>query len=364
LPKPPIGGPAPTPPLGGGALAAALPTAVVQLSAAIAHVAVNTTQAQAELASLFPGIAPATVFTGLTGLMTEVSRMPALGNHRCHDYPCDGGCDRPAYADPVGRVMTLCPSFLNNPSPADNATTLLHEGLHMVPGLTTVDTAYRGSRLIDFITGAEAVTNTDSYVVLILRLAGAAAGGPPTDPVGTLLPAERTAARRALAFTEQWLLTADWDTTLLYEAIKTNKGRVGGWNPAETYQAGSQHAIAATFGLTDPGPAAPFLVTPTENDQWIVAGVHDRYNRMMRAVWSIPITVTSSAAGPDAWAANLGSAVTVTPAFFALTAPDQVLRLIELMAASLPPADVPVARRRTYAIGAQQLWTHSGRTGP
>ncbi|WP_270938992.1 eCIS core domain-containing protein, partial [Falsiroseomonas oryzae] len=367
----PVAGPA-VPPLGGGGVAcnpvepcgaafnSAFPIALVRLTTAIALTAANTPDAQAHSATLFPGVPLADVLTGLTGLLGELARMPA--NHVCHNG-CDGQCDRPAYADPGARVMTLCPDFLGSADAAGNAITLLHEGLHMVPGLTTEDIAYRSSRMIDFIGGAQARDNTDSYVVLILRLSGAAAGGPPVDPVGGLPAADQPAARRSLAFLEQWLLQADWDTAQLYEAIKDNKGRAGGWDPAAAYHAGTQHAIAATFGLTDPGAAAPFLATPTDQDQWAVAGIRDRYNRMMFAVWQTPVTVTQTA-GPENWAASLGNAVEVTPAFFALAAPDQVLRLLELLAGSLPAADVPVARRRSYAEGAQHIWTHSGRAGP
>jgi outer membrane protein OmpA-like peptidoglycan-associated protein len=371
VPTPSGGAPA-VPPLGGGgpctvaigcgtSFTSAHPLAVAQLTTAIAQVAVGTPAARAQLAAMFPGVPQPTVLAGLTGLLSELARMPA--NHRCHDYPCDAACSRPAYADPAARVMTLCPAFINGGSVAENAALLLHEGLHMVPGLTTQDTAYRQSRMIDAISGAQARTNTDSYVVLILRLSGGTAQMPPADPLASLAPPEQTAARRALAFTEQWLLQADWDSSLLYEAIKRNKGRGGGWDPADAYHAGTLHAVAATFGLTDPG-AAPFAATPVDADQWAVAGIHDRYNRMMAAVWMRPITVASSAAGPEAWAAGLGNAVSVTPGFFALAPPDQVLRLIELMAGSLPTADVPAARRRDYAVGAQQIWTHSGRSGP
>jgi hypothetical protein len=72
--------------------------------------------------------------------------------------------------------------------------------------------------------------------------------------------------------------------------------------------------------------------------------------------------VTSGAA--DAWAPNLGTAATLSPAFFALTAPAQVLRLIKLMAGSLQTSDVRAGRRRDDATGAQRIRLHAGRTGP
>ncbi len=345
----------------GTSLTTAHPVATSMLSAAKTAVDTPTPAATTQLGTLFPGIPRADIQTALNGLVTEVARMTAAANHRCHDYPCDSMCDRPGYASPASRVMTLCPSFVNGSNVTENAVLLLHEGLHMVPGLTTEDFAYRSSRFIDFIPSAQARTNTDSFVLLIIRLSGSSASGPLADPVGGLAAADQLPARRAIAFAEQWLLMADWDSKQLYEAIKIEKTSVGGWTAAHHYQAGTQHAIAATFGLTDPGPA-PFATVPTQADQEKVAGLNDRYRRMMYALWVTPITVTSGAA--DAWAPNLGNAATLSPAFFALTAPGQVLRLIELMAGSLPTSDVPAGRRRDYATGAQQIWLHAGRTGP
>ncbi len=371
VPTPSGGGPAVSP-LGSGvcnpvepcgtAFSTALPVAMSKLVTAIAMIAANTPAAAAQLSTLFPGTPAATVMTGLSGLAGQLGVMTA--NHQCHNA-CDAGCSRPAYMSGSGAtaMMTLCPGFLNDPSIDERALLLLHEGLHAVPGLTTVDFAYRHSRFIDFIPAAQAVTNTDSYVLLILRLSGGGGSGPPVDPVGSLPGPDQLPAQRALAFTEQWLLNAEWDTVNLYEKITTNRGRAGGWQTADEYYATVQHAIAGTFAMTDPGTTSPFAA-PTMDDQVKAAGLHDRYERMMRAIWMIPVTVNSTAAGPEAWAANLGPAVTVTPAFFALGAADQVLRLIELMAGSLPTRDVPSSRRRDYAVGAQQMWLNAGRTGP
>jgi hypothetical protein len=370
VPTPTGGGPAVSP-IGSGtcspvepcgtAFATALPLAITQLVVAIALI--GTPAGAAQLATLFPGIPAPTVLAGLNGLLAQLGVMTA--NHQCHNG-CDPGCSRMAYMSGSGAtaMMTLCPGFLYAPSVNDRAALLLHEGLHAVPGLTTTDFAYMDTRYIDFLTSAEALSNTDSYVLLIIRLAGGSAAGPPADPVASLPAADQLAARRSLAFVEQWLYNAEWDTVNLYKAITTNRGLAAGWSAADAYYATVQHAIAATFGLTDPGAAAPFTPAPTMDDQTTVAGLHDRYDRMLMAVLRTPVTVTSSAAGPETWAAGLGPAVTVTPGFFALSAADQVLRLIELMAGSLPTRDVPASRRRDYAVGAQQMWLNAGRTGP
>jgi hypothetical protein len=345
----------------GTSFTTAIGLALPQVISAKAQVDAATPAATAQVATLFPGTPIAQIQGNMAGLLTEMGGLSA--NHRCHDYPCDAGCDRPAYANPATHMMTLCPGFVNGTNLVENATLLIHEALHMVTGLTTIDFAYRRSRFIDFIPGTQSQTNTDSFVLLVIRLSGSSAAGPPADPVGSLAGPEQLPARRALAFAEQWLLEADWRIKLLYEGIKANRGSATGWTAgsAPAAMAATQRAIAATFGLTDPGPS-PHANAPTQGDQEIVAGLADRYRRMMFALWTRPITVTNGAA--DVWAAGLGNSVVLSPAFFALSAPDQVLRLIELMAGSLTTSDVPTTRRRDYATGAQQIWAAAGRTGP
>gem|GEM_PF-6521347 len=349
-----------------GKFAAAHPVAAGMLSTAIGEVSGPTAAATAQLGTLFPGTSQATVLAGLTGLNAQVGVMTA--NHQCHNT-CDTRCvTRPAFNTGSGpaAMMTLCPGFESGTNTQENALLLLHEGLHATVGLTTTDFAYRRSRFIDMVPGTQSATNTDSYVLLIMRLGGAAPGsGPPTDTTPGLTAADSHAAHTALTYAEQWLLNAEWDTSQLYESIKANVGHAGGWPAASDYHAGAQHAIGWIFGLSDPGPVSPYTNPPTHDDQIKLAGIHDRYQRMMFAVWTKPITVNAApAGGTDAWAGNLGPSVTVTPAFLALSAFDQVARLIELMAGSLPTSDVPVARRRNYADAAAQLWWHAGRSGP
>jgi hypothetical protein len=347
----------------GGAFGRAHPLAVDMVNKAVTAVTNNTPAAAAELANLFPGVARATVLTGLTGLQTQLGIMPA--RHECHNT-CDGGCTRPGYNNGSGptAMMTLCPGFINRTSDIDNADLLMHEGLHATPGLTTVDTAYYTTRMITQLSGAQAQTNTDSYVLLIRRLqpGGMVGGGPPVDPVAGMNAAEQNAARQALMYLEQWLLTDEFDTSLLYEAVKRNVGRVGGWRGADSFEAEMQHRIASLFGLTDPGPGPAYATVPTDADKVKIAGIYDRYHRMRQAVYQQAITVNKIAAGPDAWAANLGTSVAVTAPFFAMSPVDQVMHLVRLMLESMP--DVPAVRRTAYAQGANQIRSNRGGIGP
>jgi len=270
----------------------------------------------AQLATFFPGVPAATISGQLSSLLTQLGVMAGAGGTQCHNT-CDGACARPGYMGGQGAtaVMTLCPAFLHDFTLDDRVEMLMHEGMHASPGSPVVDQAYRSQRVIGSLTGPQAETNTDSYINLILRLqpgvSGPIPGGPPTDPQVGMTAAEGAAAERALGFIEKWVEVAEWDTSQLYEAIKGNIGRAGGWNPADQYHAETQHAIGWLLTLTDPGNVPPFLITPVRADQVKVAGIHDRYDRMNRAVASTPITMTKGAA--DAWAASLGASLSSCP---------------------------------------------------
>ncbi len=345
----------------GTAFSTAQPVAVVRVTAASAALTAGSAATMAIYNSIFPGVATATVITRLNDLVTQLGVMATPAGKQCHNT-CDGKCSRPGYNGGQGpaAVMTLCPDFLDTFTLNDRVEMLMHEGMHATPGSPVVDRAYRSQRLIDTLSGGQAETNTDNYVSLILRLqAGAPAtlpGGPPADTTGTMTAAEATTARQALAFMEKWVEIAEWDTSQLYDAIRANIGRAGGWDPASEYHADTQHRIGWLLGLTDPGPAAPRATAPTHEDQVKVAGIHDRYQRMSSAVAFRVIAMDKGAA--EAWAPNAGPSVVVSPAFFGLTPMDRVVSLMVLLETSMP--DIPAGLRTAYAQAANQIRWHKG----
>ena len=344
----------------------AQPVAVAKVVAALTALATPTPSTTALLNSFFPGIPPATIVSRLNSLLTQLGVMAAAGGHQCHNT-CDGACSRPGFMGGQGAtaVMTLCPDFIHSFTLDDRVEMLMHEGMHATSGPHVVDTAYRSQRLIGFLSGAQAETNTDSYINLILRLqagvAGPIPGGPPTDLMAAGMSAsEENACRRALAFLEKWVEIAEWDTSQLYEAIKRNIGRAGGWDPADQYHAETQHVIGWILPLTDPGAAPPFATPPTVADKIKVAGIHDRYQRMSQAVAFTPISISKGAS--DLWAPDLGPSFAVSASFFGLAPGDQVLHLLRLMTTSMP--DVPAPLRSNYADAANQIRWHKTGIGP
>jgi hypothetical protein len=351
----------------GTSFTSAQPVALTMVNAAVTALAAHTPATIAVANAFFPGVPQATVTARLNSLLTQLGVMATATGKQCHNT-CDGLCSRPGYNSGQGpaAIMTLCPAFIYSFTADQRVRMLIHEGMHATSGAPVVDSAYGSQRLIDFLTGAQAATNTDSYVNLILRLQpgliGSVSGGPPTDPpaVGMSVP-EEAATRRALAFLEKWVEIAEWDTSQLYEAIKHNIGRVGGWDPADDYHAATQHAIGWLLTLTDPGPVPPYATPPTETDKVKTAGIHDRYQRMSRAVSYTPISISKGAA--EGWAADLGPSFVVAAPFFGLgNAGDQVLHLFRLMTTSMP--DVPAGLRSNYADAANQIRWHKKGIGP
>ncbi|GAB3422928.1 eCIS core domain-containing M35 family metalloendopeptidase [Niabella aquatica] len=314
----------------GGAFAGAFPLALSWVAIAHAQVAAATPTATAQASLLFPGV-PITVVEGhLRNLLGQVAALPL--QHRCHNT-CDGGCSRPAYNRGTGSssMMTLCPDFLSGTNTSESAQTLVHESLHATSGLATVDTAYSTTRLIQNLTGSQALTNTDSYVLLVLRLAGVTALPlPAADNLSSLLPGEQTHAARALSALEQWLLNADFDTSLIYTAMDRNIGRASGWHADDGFAAEDTHQIASFVGLTDPGPD-PYLNAPVAADKAKMAGMWDRFNPMMWSVYMRNITVNKVSGTAEKWAPGMGAWVDVNNSFFSMSAEDSVKHLLRLL---------------------------------
>ncbi len=343
------------------------------------------------LRTLFGGLSPSAatrlgtamghlpaIKTKLTNLKTHLVDMALPAHNQCHNL-CDGGCgDRPAYNTDVGAasMMTLCPTFFDPSHTAvENAATLIHEGAHGTTGLATEDLAYETTRQIAFLTDTDAMHNTDSYVLLIrlINSPGSVSIGPaPADRdvvAGTTAAEERT-AREAVAHLERWLLLADFDTQSLYDTVNRSLPPAPAWasGPGDAFNRETMGRIAAFFGLTNPGPVAPFTL-PTPTDRGKIASIHDRFIQMRRVVYATPISISKIPVGADVWAAGVGipgtgagSSVSLTPAFFALPTPlARVRRLVELISAATP--DISPAMVPNYVEAADQIRLHRG-VGP
>ena len=198
--------------------------------------------------------------------------------------------------------MTLCPAFLDNPADIDgNAATLIDESAHGTTGLATVDKAYGHTRLIHALTTADALANSDSYVLLVRNLVAHAAGGAGPaggvagDSITGLSAADTAKARVALAHLEKWLTMSDQDVGFVYATVHAAvKG--GTWTgDTMPFNRETLHRIAPHFGLTDPGTAAPFPL-PVAADRVKLAAIHDRFKAMRSVMWSTGVAISAGAA--------------------------------------------------------------------
>src|SRR6202011_2882637 len=120
-------------------------------------------------------------------------------------------------------------------------------------GLVTEDKAYSHERLIEFLSLADALKNSDSYRLLVrlFDTPGSMAVGPATpDPLaGGIVPgsAEEKAARRTIAWMEKWLIWSYQEMSSLYDTIHRSSAAAVWTN---SYSKDTLSLVAPLFGLT------------------------------------------------------------------------------------------------------------------
>jgi hypothetical protein len=116
----------------------------------------------------------------------------------------DPECDATAFV--LGSRMVFCAPFFTHPSDRYRAGVLIHEVAHTLVGLDIEDRAYRGDRLLEFLTPAEAVNNAESYEMFVRELGTGRAveGKPPRDEVDDCAPDVKRQIREALGRAQRW----------------------------------------------------------------------------------------------------------------------------------------------------------------
>ena len=247
-------------------------------------------------------------------------------------------CNRAAGAYVTGRGMggdstlTLCP-----PDPYD-IQVIIHESAHAAKDFGTADHAYRHESLIFHLTTEQAMTNTDSYVVLIELLNAADPskvefGSPnPVRSLPGVTREERAQLEKAVAWVQGGITTMYAQSAALYGVLHDSI-TAGAWTNPE-YQR-LMAAFAQLFGLTKP----PSL--PKESDKWSVAAIYDRLQKMSGTT-SAPLT-GSKTSGDSAdpanipfWSEGPGFSFTVNPDFFNKDLDEQVRSLLSLLVKATP----------------------------
>jgi Domain of unknown function (DUF4157) len=303
---------------------------------------------------LFAGVPRAAVDANVTAIAKQVRQLPA--RHRCRTS-CDGGCDRPAYNDgaglgATGAMMSLCPTFTS--AGLDFRTELLiHEASHGNPVSAIKDVAYSTTRQVRFLLPADAVRNTDSYVLLmrLVHKAGSMVIGPAAADVITGMSAigpnpEIEQVQRAIAWLESWLNYGDFDTSILYSTIVESLAqKPPAWvvTNKQRFNVATMHRLAIAFApdLSDPGPdGSPPVGAPTLSDKTRVAAIHDRYSQLYPVVNHKVLKVQRAAKGESSrwmrWGPfpSVSDTVRVDDGFFVLSQAAQVRYLLALMVAA------------------------------
>ncbi len=131
---------------------------------------------------------------------THLGSVMGAANHRCVKS-CDPICDNAdAYNQGTGgaALKSFCATYFAK-TPAEQAVTMVHECGHGTPSVSSKDIAYGPMRRLDTLTEAEAMKNTDSYVVLVRNLVApgsAQIGGSDTFAGGMTNPEESMAQAR------------------------------------------------------------------------------------------------------------------------------------------------------------------------
>jgi hypothetical protein len=114
--------------------------------------------------------------------------------------------------------------------------------------------------------------------------------------------------------------------------------------------------VANRFGLTAPP------VVPPQADQLAVAGMRQRYSRLAEAIGGRQLAFTKATAGIDTWAAGPGTQITLTEAFFRLTARQQLDMLLTMMFRAA--TDIEAAHLQPYLLLTDDIRKHDNKPAP
>ena len=354
----------------------------------------------AVLDARFKGIPRATLLPLFESIVTRLGEVDDAAGHTCNDR-CQEKCERAASAG-AGSPIVLCPPFYDpglfgGLSKDTQVFAVLHETTHSAvvkdskpPKSVGIDFAYSTTRMFGVLEGSEALENADSFVMTLLALAEKVGGAPavltargpaPADSFKLTTPAGETddrnrTARRAIGFAESWLNYSAFWSPNAYDFVAAS---LTTW----TSLGYTGHALielwAAPFKLNHPGntgfsaeklakivpfqkdlesrgyKSPPTSSHATTNDRTKVAGIYDRYKRMLKIMDS-PLTVDQATSGDGAWSTaaglpGLGTEVKLADSFFtSLSSSERSRHIIRLMARAM--SDIPRSWEEAYVEGA------------
>jgi outer membrane protein OmpA-like peptidoglycan-associated protein/predicted metallopeptidase len=234
---------------------------------------------------LFGDPAPKDAIKGnLVALHEKLGKILEAGAYECAglDTPvCSSGAL--AFANQKTNKISYCPASPSAPQKdeREQVNTMIHETLHITPGAFTKDYAYASDPLISQLRQAEALHNTDSYVILIRQLANSVAP-PQARFEGTTSgfnDQERDQIREAIGWAMSSVKGAQFQVAILYEAVHLTRTS-GTWPESQSAYIDLYKRLAPLFGLTRLTGAG----RPRDEDKWKLASAHDKFKSLVVAV--------------------------------------------------------------------------------
>jgi len=302
-----------------------------------------------------------TILGYINGLSAQVADQVA--HHECHNT-CDSGCATATAYMPgttgLGALLTLCPNFATQSNNAA-AETLVHEALHVTPGLASQDLAYGSERGMVFLQEAQALRNTDSYVALIQELNNpgsvVSGGGSTRDNIDpSITGAELGKLQRAMAYLEKWVIESTAETSSLYDTIVEARGSSDWSTVSYPYYEDSMTNIAPLFGLTMP-PAIP-----SEADQVAIAGIYDRLMNMDNLLWESNLDIVRNDLAPIGFSSGPSAPLSVNAGFLAKSQSDMLTDLLVEIVKATPT--ISAAHRPKYVQLISDVADHASVPSP
>ena len=222
--------------------------------------------------------------SNLAALHDKLGKILEAGAYECASLAtpvCASGAL--AFANRKTNKISYCPARPSGPQgdERDQVNTMIHETLHITPGVFTKDYAYASDPLISQLRQAEALHNTDSYVILIRNLANSIAP-PQARFEGTTTgfnDQERDQIREAIGWAMSSVKGAQYQVAALYEAVHVTRTS-GTWPDSHSGYIDLYKRLAPLFGLTRLTGAG----RPSDEDQWKLASIHDKLKSLVGAV--------------------------------------------------------------------------------
>ncbi|HJU40843.1 MAG TPA: DUF4157 domain-containing protein, partial [Tahibacter sp.] len=291
-------------------------------------------------------------------IRSEVNSLAQPANHDCADPNLPGCVGAAAFNS--GGAMTICAGYTAR-TPEDRARNLVHEAGHSTKNLRirgtanrsdTKDFSYRSERgihLLGQLDPDQALSNSDSYTMLLMTQRVPAAITPTMRPPGDPAPAGFTKTsdadktRRAIALAERWARLASQGLTDVHGSLRD----VGRGNPVPTTLGDPRRQDKILAEIKRRFPPILGGATVTGDDLLMIAGVLDRYAELA-LLFDLPIAASPAAATAFTRPAPGRLALGVDTAFLAANERTRARRVVDAAIELIPTAHIRAARRGDY----------------